>query len=41
MEDAYQDYGFYMSSIPRSLFAGAIVALIIGLIVSLNNNQML
>ena len=31
MKASYQDYKFYLSSIPRSLLAGAIVAVIIGI----------
>lgn len=35
MKRAYQDYGFYLSSIPRSLLAGVVVAAIIGGLVKL------
>lgn len=31
MENSYQDYGFYLKSIPGSLLAGIIVAVIIGI----------
>jgi hypothetical protein len=35
MINEYRDYGFYLSSIPRSLCAGAIIALIIGGIIAI------
>lgn len=33
MKECYQDYGFYMKSIPRSLIAGLIVAALVGLVI--------
>lgn len=33
MKDCYQDYGFYLKSIPRSLLAGLVVAAVIGLVI--------
>lgn len=34
MKASYQNYGFYLSSIPRSLLVGAMVGLIIGVIMA-------
>lgn len=31
MKECYQDYGFYMKSIPRSLIAGLVIAALVGL----------
>lgn len=35
MKESYQNYKFYLSSIPRSLLAGAIVAVIIGIMMEI------
>lgn len=35
MKASYQNYGFYLKSIPRSLFFGAIVSAVIGLIIEI------
>ena len=32
MKECYQDYGFYMKSISRSLFVGILVALLVGIV---------
>lgn len=34
MEECYQDYGFYIKSIPRSLIAGLFVSSAVGIIIS-------
>ena len=33
MKEYYQDYGFYMKSIPRSLIAGFLVSVAVGIII--------
>lgn len=35
MKTSYQNYGFYLSSIPRSLLAGAVGALVVGVMMEL------
>lgn len=35
MKDCYQDYTFYMRSIPRSITAGILVALVVGLVIEI------
>lgn len=35
MKDCYQDYGFYIRSIPRSLIAGLLIALLVGCILEI------
>lgn len=35
LKDCYQDYSFYIRSIPRSIMAGLLVALVVGLVIEI------